>query len=44
MQLVSGTAIVVRQANAANQYGVELTRVEGDGRMRIKRFVESDRS
>jgi CheY-like chemotaxis protein len=43
-QLVSGTAIVVRQANAANQYGVELTRVEGDGRMRIKRFVESDGS
>jgi CheY-like chemotaxis protein len=43
-QVVSGTATVVRQANTPNQYGVELTQVEGDGRMRIKRFVESDRT
>jgi CheY-like chemotaxis protein len=41
---ISGTGTVVRLASAPHQYGVELTRVEGDGRMRIKRFVESDRS
>jgi len=40
---ISGTGTVVRLANAANQYGLELTQVDGDGRARIKRFVESDR-
>ena len=42
--VISGTGTIVRQANAPNQYGLELTQVEGDGRMRIKRFVESDRA
>lgn len=43
-QVISGTGTVVRQASTSNQFGVELTQVEGDGRLRIKRFVESDRS
>jgi DNA-binding response OmpR family regulator len=43
-EVISGTGMVVRQASSANQFGVELTQVEGDGRLRIKRFVESDRS
>jgi CheY-like chemotaxis protein len=42
-QVISGTGTVVRLASGANQYGLELTQVEGDGRARIKRFVESDR-
>jgi CheY-like chemotaxis protein len=37
---VRGTATVVRQAQA-RQFGVELTHIEGDGRVRIKRYVES---
>jgi CheY-like chemotaxis protein len=37
---VSGTGTVVRQAEA-QRYGVELTHIEDDGRVRIKRFVES---
>ncbi len=36
---VSGTGTVVRQAGA-QRFGVEFTQVEGDGRVRIKRFVE----
>jgi hypothetical protein len=43
-QVISGTGMVVRQASVSKQFGVELTQVEGDGRLRIKRFVESDRS
>src|SRR4029453_7599817 len=43
-QVVSGTATVVRQANTPNQYGVQLTQVQGDGRMRINRFVDADRA
>jgi hypothetical protein len=37
---VQGTCTVVRAASA-HQYGVELTHVEGDGRVRIKRYVEA---
>jgi CheY-like chemotaxis protein len=36
---VSGTCAVVRQA-AEQRFGVEFTHVEGDGRVRIKRYVE----
>jgi CheY-like chemotaxis protein len=38
--VICGTGTVVRAA-AANLFGVELTHVEGDGRVRIKRYVES---
>jgi CheY-like chemotaxis protein len=38
--LVQGSGTVVRMASA-HHFGVELTHVEGDGRVRIKRFVES---
>jgi CheY-like chemotaxis protein len=37
---VRGTGTVVR-APSAHHFGVELTSVEGDGRVRIKRYVES---
>jgi len=37
---VQGTGAVVRAASAQH-FGVEFTHVEGDGRVRIKRFVES---
>jgi CheY-like chemotaxis protein len=37
---IRGTGTVVRAA-AARHFGVELTHVEGDGRVRIKRYVES---
>jgi CheY-like chemotaxis protein len=37
---VNGTGTVVRAA-AEDRFGVELTHVEGDGRVRIKRYVES---
>jgi CheY-like chemotaxis protein len=40
---VRGTGTVVRLAQPGC-FGVELTHVDGDGRVRIKRFVESDRS
>ncbi len=39
--VVAGTGTVVRQADASNQFGIELTHVQGDGRVRIKSFVES---
>jgi hypothetical protein len=39
---VQGTATVVR-VDSASRYGVELTHVDGDGRVRIKRYVESGR-
>jgi len=37
---VQGTGTVVRMAYR-DHFGVELTHVEGDGRVRIKRYVES---
>ena len=37
---VRGTGTVVRAA-AAQRFGVEITSVEGDGRLRIKHYVES---
>ncbi len=37
---VSGTGTVVREAQPQH-FGVELTHIEGDGRVRIKRYVES---
>jgi CheY-like chemotaxis protein len=37
---IRGTATVVRAASARH-FGVELTHVEGDGRVKIKRYVES---
>lgn len=37
---VRGTGMVVRETSPV-LFGVELTSVEGDGRVRIKRFVES---
>jgi CheY-like chemotaxis protein len=41
--LVSGTGTVVRAASALH-FGIELTHVDGDGRVRIKRYVESEPS
>jgi CheY-like chemotaxis protein len=40
---VQGTGTVVRVA-PGECFGVELTHVEGDGRVRIKRYVEGDRA
>jgi hypothetical protein len=37
---VRGTGTVVR-ANDPQRFGVEITSVDGDGRLRIKRYVES---
>ena len=37
---VSATGTVIR-VRPPNRYGVEITSVEGDGRVRIKRYVES---
>ena len=39
---VQGTGTVVRVAST-HCFGVELTHVDGDGRVRIKRYVEADR-
>jgi CheY-like chemotaxis protein len=39
---VQGTGTVVREAST-HLFGVELTHVDGDGRVRIKRYVESGR-
>jgi hypothetical protein len=33
---------VVREAGPPGQFGVELTHVQGDGRVRIKQYVESE--
>jgi DNA-binding response OmpR family regulator len=41
--VVAGMGTVVREAGPGGQFGVELTHVQGDGRVRIKEFVESDR-
>jgi CheY-like chemotaxis protein len=40
---IQGTGTVIRAASA-HRFGVELTHVEGDGRVRIKRYVESART
>jgi len=37
---VLGTATVVRHASASSQYGVELAHVKGDGRVKLKRWVD----
>jgi hypothetical protein len=37
---VEGSATVVRHASTPHQYGAELTSVKGDGRVRLKRWVE----
>lgn len=39
--VVAGAGMVVRLAGPPGQFGVELTHVEGDGRVRIKLYVES---
>ncbi|HSB62080.1 MAG TPA: PilZ domain-containing protein [Vicinamibacteria bacterium] len=39
-QVVIGSGTVVRQSDGRH-FGIELTHVQGDGRVRIKRFVES---
>jgi CheY-like chemotaxis protein len=38
---VAGSGTVVRLAEGSQRFGIELTHVEGDGRVRIKQFVES---
>ena len=38
--LIRGTGTVVRAAES-HRFGVELTHVDGDGRVQIKRYVES---
>jgi CheY-like chemotaxis protein len=40
--VVAGSGTVVRMADGTSQFGIELTHVQGDGRVRIKRFVESE--
>jgi CheY-like chemotaxis protein len=37
---VQGGATVVRHGTAPHQYGAELTNVKGDGRVRLKRWVD----
>jgi hypothetical protein len=39
--IVAGSGTVVRLADGSQRFGIELTHVEGDGRVRIKQFVES---
>jgi CheY-like chemotaxis protein len=41
--LVNGTGTVIRQVGS-EQYGVELTHVDGEGRRSIRRFVEAESS
>jgi DNA-binding response OmpR family regulator len=40
-EIVAGSGTVVRVADGSQRFGIELTHVEGDGRVRIKQFVES---
>jgi CheY-like chemotaxis protein len=40
---IAGTGTIVRQS-PPHRFGVEITSVEGDGRLRIKRYVESGRA
>ena len=37
---VTGTATVVRHAAASGQYGIELATVKGDGRVKLKAWVD----
>jgi CheY-like chemotaxis protein len=39
---VNGMGTVVRHGSQKGQYGVELSHVKGDGRQRIKKFVDSN--
>lgn len=39
-EVVAGSGTVVRESEES-RFGIELTHVQGDGRVRIKRFVES---
>jgi CheY-like chemotaxis protein len=39
--VVAGSGTVVRLADGPRQFGIELTHVEGDGRVRIRQFVEA---
>jgi DNA-binding response OmpR family regulator len=41
--VVAGSGTVVRHTATPGQFGLELTHVEGDGRVRIKLFVEGPR-
>jgi DNA-binding response OmpR family regulator len=41
--VVAGSGTVVRHTGSPGQFGLELTHVEGDGRVRIKQFVEGPR-
>jgi CheY-like chemotaxis protein len=40
--VIDGSGTVVRQGAEPLQYGIELTHVKGDGRVRIKRYVEAE--
>jgi CheY-like chemotaxis protein len=40
--LIDGSGTVVRQGAEPLRYGIELTHVDGDGRVRIKKFVEAE--
>lgn len=40
--VVAGAGTVVRLADGSRRFGIELTHVQGDGRVRIKQFVESE--
>ncbi len=40
--VVAGEGTVVREAGPPGLFGVELTHVEGDGRLRIRSYVESE--
>jgi CheY-like chemotaxis protein len=40
--LIDGSGTVVRQGGEPLHYGIELTHVKGDGRVRIKKYVEAD--
>jgi hypothetical protein len=40
--VVAGMGMVVREGGPPGQFGVELTHVQGDGRVRIKQYVESE--
>jgi DNA-binding response OmpR family regulator len=40
--VVAGMGTVVREAGPPGQFGVELTHVQGDGRVRIKLYVEAE--
>jgi CheY-like chemotaxis protein len=42
--LIDGSGTVVRHGAEPLHYGVELTHVDGDGRVRIKKFVEAEGS